>query len=187
LPHLAPPAPSTGLTAYLVVYNALSCLAWSTILVLLLWHIFDGQASTPFKTSTTGVAPTAASLAAKVRQVLVQLQLLLARVLPSAIVHEPAVRSPTSSLLAGIQARLRAAGYTSVGPLVKVVQTAAVLEVVHAALGWVRSPVGTTAAQVASRLWSVWAVAEQFPSVRLSSLPRPGRHYSRADPSSLAD
>lgn len=41
------------------------------------------------------------------------------------------------------------------------------MEIVHALLGWVRSPVATTAAQVASRLWSVWAVAENFPSVSL--------------------
>ena len=44
--------------------------------------------------------------------------------------------------------------------MVKVTQSLAVLEVVHAALGWVRSPVATTAMQVASRLWSVWGVVE---------------------------
>ena len=42
------------------------------------------------------------------------------------------------------------------GPL-KIVQSAAILEVVHAALGLVRSPVVTTAIQVASRLLLVWA------------------------------
>ena len=37
-----------------------------------------------------------------------------------------------------------------------VVQTAAVLEVLHALLGLVNAPVGPTAAQVASRLLLVW-------------------------------
>jgi very-long-chain (3R)-3-hydroxyacyl-CoA dehydratase len=40
----------------------------------------------------------------------------------------------------------------------KAVQTAAVLEVVHSAIGFVRSPVGTTFMQVFSRVWTLWAV-----------------------------
>jgi very-long-chain (3R)-3-hydroxyacyl-CoA dehydratase len=47
--------------------------------------------------------------------------------------------------------------YGKAGVLLQVVQTAAALEVVHALLGLVRSPVGTTALQVASRLTLVWA------------------------------
>ena len=39
------------------------------------------------------------------------------------------------------------------------------LEVVHSAVGWVRSPVPTTLAQVASRVWTVWGVVEAEPSV----------------------
>lgn len=60
-------------------------------------------------------------------------------------------------------------------------QTLAVLEVVHAALGWVRSPLGTVASQVASRLWTVWGVVEAAPEIvrrrsRCPPLmpPRPG-------------
>lgn len=49
-----------------------------------------------------------------------------------------------------------------VGSVVAVVQSLAILEVVHAALGWVRSPVPTTAIQVASRLFMVWAVSERY-------------------------
>lgn len=50
-----------------------------------------------------------------------------------------------------------AALYGKVGLLLQVVQSAAALEVVHALVGLVRSPVGTTALQVASRLMLVWA------------------------------
>ncbi|CAH0478146.1 unnamed protein product [Peronospora belbahrii] len=40
----------------------------------------------------------------------------------------------------------------------KVVQTMAVMEIVHAALGFVRSPLGSTLMQVSSRLWLVWII-----------------------------
>ncbi|GAA5880786.1 hypothetical protein JCM3774_005748 [Rhodotorula dairenensis] len=52
-----------------------------------------------------------------------------------------------------------------VGEVVKWVQTSALLEVAHAATGLVRSPLGTTVAQVASRLALVWGVCEIFPEV----------------------
>ncbi|EAL20702.1 hypothetical protein CNBE0670 [Cryptococcus deneoformans B-3501A] len=55
--------------------------------------------------------------------------------------------------------------YHSLGWWTKWTQTLAVLEVVHAALGWVRSPVGTVASQVASRLWTVWGVVEAAPEI----------------------
>ncbi|KAK9475173.1 tyrosine phosphatase-like protein [Dipodascopsis tothii] len=43
------------------------------------------------------------------------------------------------------------------------VQTGALLEVVHAAVGLVRSPLATTAIQVASRILLVWGVVYLFP------------------------
>ena len=52
--------------------------------------------------------------------------------------------------------------YEAVGPITAYVQSFAILEVVHALLGWVRSPVPTTAMQVSSRLFLVWGVAEPF-------------------------
>lgn len=51
------------------------------------------------------------------------------------------------------------------GNWVKFTQTLAVLDVVHAALGLVKSNVGTAASQVFSRLWAVWAVVEMVPEV----------------------
>ncbi|KAI5478399.1 protein tyrosine phosphatase [Pseudohyphozyma bogoriensis] len=56
-------------------------------------------------------------------------------------------------------------GSADFGTLTKWVQTAAVLEVVHSALGLVRSGFGTTLAQVFSRILLVWYVAEQYPIV----------------------
>ncbi|KAH6564989.1 hypothetical protein BASA50_001612 [Batrachochytrium salamandrivorans] len=47
------------------------------------------------------------------------------------------------------------ASYASVGHLLSIVQLCALLEVVHAFVGAVKSPVGTTAMQVASRLFLI--------------------------------
>lgn len=48
----------------------------------------------------------------------------------------------------------------------KVVQTLAVLEIVHAAVGLVRSPLSSTIMQVSSRLWLVWGINVLCPSSR---------------------
>lgn len=55
--------------------------------------------------------------------------------------------------------------FHGLGQATKYTQTLAIMEVVHAALGLVRSPVMTVASQVASRLWAVWGVVEMVPSV----------------------
>ncbi|KAI9480483.1 MAG: tyrosine phosphatase-like protein [Benjaminiella poitrasii] len=52
-----------------------------------------------------------------------------------------------------------------VWPSLQYVQTAALMEVVHAMLGLVRTPVMTTAMQVASRLFLVWAVNAPLPEI----------------------
>ncbi|KAF8972977.1 PTPLA-domain-containing protein [Flammula alnicola] len=60
--------------------------------------------------------------------------------------------------------------FSRVGATTAFVQTFAILEVVHALLGWVRSPLQTTVMQVSSRLFLVWGIAEQFPAVRSNPL-----------------
>ena len=51
----------------------------------------------------------------------------------------------------------------------KVLQTAALLEVVHAALGLVRSPLATTALQVFARLLVLWGIVALSPAAAASS------------------
>lgn len=63
--------------------------------------------------------------------------------------------------------------YNVVGGTTASVQTAAVLEILHVLLGFVRSPLSTTAIQVASRLFSVWGIAACFLSVSPRSFPLP--------------
>lgn len=56
-----------------------------------------------------------------------------------------------------------------VGEFTKWTQTLALLEVVHSALGLVRSPLPTTVMQVSSRLLLIWAVVNRYPSSTASS------------------
>ncbi|CAO3597947.1 unnamed protein product [Absidia cylindrospora] len=50
-------------------------------------------------------------------------------------------------------------------PLLQVVQTAALFEVFHSVVGWVRAPFMTTLMQVLSRLLLVWGVNYLFPEI----------------------
>ncbi|KAF2762750.1 protein tyrosine phosphatase [Pseudovirgaria hyperparasitica] len=52
---------------------------------------------------------------------------------------------------------------------VRLVQTGALLEVVHSLVGLVRAPLFTTLMQVASRLLLVWGIAYTFPSATAQS------------------
>ncbi|KAF0555486.1 PTPLA-domain-containing protein [Gigaspora margarita] len=56
--------------------------------------------------------------------------------------------------------------YDRVGWPLLIVQTGAILELVHVIFGFVRSPLLTTAFQVASRLFLVWGVVDIFPEVQ---------------------
>lgn len=53
--------------------------------------------------------------------------------------------------------------YKAVEFPLKVSQTAAIMEVVHSMVGLVRSPVGITAMQVASRIWCLWGIVVAAP------------------------
>ena len=59
----------------------------------------------------------------------------------------------------------------AVFPLLKITQTLALVEVVHAATGLVRSSPMTTALQVASRLFIVWGVLNHLPGNNCISEP----------------
>lgn len=92
------------------------------------------------------------------------LKSLLGSVIKSSLpttIHTPA---HTPSALHSLFDRARST-YTAVGWQTKMVQSFAILEVIHSLLGWVRSPVTTTAMQVASRFTLVWGIAGQYEAV----------------------
>ncbi|XP_041360875.1 very-long-chain (3R)-3-hydroxyacyl-CoA dehydratase 2-like [Gigantopelta aegis] len=59
--------------------------------------------------------------------------------------------------------------YKEVNALLKIVQTAAILEIVHCAVGFVRSNVLLTAIQVYSRVFVVWAVIHSVSIVQVNN------------------
>ncbi|KAK7472626.1 hypothetical protein VKT23_000739 [Stygiomarasmius scandens] len=162
----APPVPpksskkatSTAVKYYLFAYNTLSALGWSYILIFTLIHIFniDGKSSTV----PAGAAPTASSILSRVFSSVPYLKSTvsvsnLESRLPSYLV--PFLRRSTTT-------------FGRVGTATALVQSCALLEVVHVLLGWVRSPLQTTVMQVSSRLFLVWGIVEQFEATRTNPL-----------------
>ncbi|KAF9529320.1 tyrosine phosphatase-like protein, partial [Crepidotus variabilis] len=133
-----------ALKAYLVAYNVLSTLGWGYILTLTLIHIFNLD-----RKSDSLPSPALKDKPWLSRQ----------------FSSSSSVGASLPGVLQPIYQRATTT-YSRVGSQTTFVQSFAILEVVHALLGWVRSPIQTTAMQVASRLFLVWGVTEQFPEVR---------------------
>ncbi|KAH9036752.1 PTPLA-domain-containing protein [Lactarius deliciosus] len=135
--------PAPLIQAYLVAYNLLSAAGWSLVLYQTLAHLFGAPQQPPQHDS------------------------LLATIKASAAPPFVWVPSLLPASLAPLYTRA-CTTYDAVGTTTARVQTAAALEVLHVLLGLVRSPLPTTAVQVASRLFSVWAIAARFPSAQRS-------------------
>ncbi|GJE94430.1 PTPLA-domain-containing protein [Phanerochaete sordida] len=128
-----PKGPSPLLKAYLVAYNLVSAAGWAYVLFGAAAHLLDGRAP---GTPAGWLAPRFAAGHAL----------------------EAYVPAGLAPLL-----RRAAATHAAVGARTAAVQTLAVLEVVHALLRWVRSPLPTVGMQVFSRLFVVWGVVHFFP------------------------
>jgi very-long-chain (3R)-3-hydroxyacyl-CoA dehydratase len=136
----APKQQHWAVRSYLIVFNLVSFFGWCLILSSLIKHIVIGPQTASYPITF------ASRTLAKFRPI---------RVFFTSTY--PNVPAPVSLLLQRASQVMM-----HLGGLVAFVQSLAVLEVVHAALGWVRSPVPTTAIQVASRLFLVWAVTERY-------------------------
>ncbi|KAJ7681947.1 PTPLA-domain-containing protein [Mycena polygramma] len=138
---------------YLLAYNVLTALGWAYILLLTLTHLFnlDGKSSKPAAVST---APSTFTR-------------LVSSFFKFGLVFTIESRLPT--FLQPVYRRSMTT-YSRVGGVVAIVQTCAILEVAHTLLGWVQSPLQMTAMQVASRLWIVWGIVQQFDVARTSPL-----------------
>ncbi|KAF8499605.1 PTPLA-domain-containing protein [Russula emetica] len=134
--------PTLLIKAYLVTYNLLSAAGWSFVLYRTISHLSALQ--------STQHAPI--SLLAGLKAT------------PSPFLWIP---SFIPANLVPLYQRA-CTTYDAVGATTASVQTAAVLEILHVLLGFVRSSLATTTIQVASRLFSVWAIAACFPSAQNS-------------------
>ncbi|SNX81318.1 related to PHS1 - essential 3-hydroxyacyl-CoA dehydratase of the ER membrane [Melanopsichium pennsylvanicum] len=133
-----PPAP---IRYYLVFFNFLSFFGWVIVLSTLVKHLALGPQ--PFSPPVK----LAADILSRFRLVKIGIVKSYSHLFPERIAQ--LVERASNS-------------HTFVGSVVALVQSLAVLEVIHAAIGWVRSPVATTAIQVASRLFMVWGVTERY-------------------------
>lgn len=134
--------PSTPIRYYLILFNLVSFFGWVLILTSTIKHLAFGpqSPSLPLHYSTKLIHPFRSL---KILQI------------------NPQNHLPP--FLANLHLNAQTL-QQFVSPLLAVVQSLAILEIVHAALGWVRSPVPTTTIQVASRLFLVWGVTERYPS-----------------------
>ncbi|OCH88253.1 PTPLA-domain-containing protein [Obba rivulosa] len=157
--HEPPPRPKkqgppTLVKFYLLAYNILSALGWFYILLITVTHLFNLDGAH----NAASVSPSPFAQ-------------LLARI-PLARPARTAVGKLEEYLPAAFTPVLRRAAttYARVGWQTTIVQSFAVLEVLHVLLGWVRSPLGTTLAQVASRLYLVWGITYLFDNTRTHPL-----------------
>lgn len=151
------PGPAPLLKYYLVAYNLLSALAWLYVLTCTVVHVFALDQKYPELRRAIPYFPppsTRSSSVLRGRSPFPPWARDLERYLPGEWV--PALRRAATT-------------YERVGWQTTIVQTFAVLEVVHSVLGWVRSPLVTVMMQVASRYYSVWGVTFLFPNVRRMS------------------
>ncbi|EKM54601.1 uncharacterized protein PHACADRAFT_258569 [Phanerochaete carnosa HHB-10118-sp] len=134
-PARGPKGPSPFLKAYLVAYNLVNAAGWLYVFVGAVAHL-AGNGGAP-----TGASARFASLFAQAHA--------LEQYVPASLV--PLLRRAATT-------------HSAVGTRTIVIQTLAILDVVHSLLGWVRSPLVTVAMQIASRLFIVWGIGYFFPN-----------------------
>ncbi|EIN11632.1 PTPLA-domain-containing protein [Punctularia strigosozonata HHB-11173 SS5] len=156
--------PTTGVKYYLVTYNVLSALGWSYVLIVTLIHVF--RLDTP-QSTTSNAAEQAKSALQRLLELILSYIPFLPK--PRTVVIKEHLRTRLPVALWPYIDRA-ASAFWRVGKQTAFVQSFAALEVVHVLLGWVRSPLVTTAIQVASRLWLVWGICDQYESARTSPL-----------------
>ncbi|KZV95014.1 PTPLA-domain-containing protein [Exidia glandulosa HHB12029] len=146
---------SQAVAYYLTAYNVLSALAWTYILVATSIHLAG-------LTQTAKVVVPPQTATSVFSRFLANVPFLR----PAAPVSVQ-VESHIPAWLHPLVDRAKTT-YAAVGPQTALVQSFAVLEILHVYLRWVRSPLQTTAIQVASRLILVWGIAEQYSGARES-------------------
>jgi very-long-chain (3R)-3-hydroxyacyl-CoA dehydratase len=146
-----------------MLYNALSCLGWAYVLVVTYLHLTNVPLPEIFDSTSQG-APAFSfhALVEYIRELFEEL-----------VKEAKGLLVPSNNLLTAAAIPLQLLGvynrmittYDVVGGAVAIVQTAAVLEVVHSISGLVKSPIPTAVIQVYSRLFLVWGVTQKYEQV----------------------
>lgn len=137
-----------------MIYNAYSAVAWLYPLVITILHLYG--------ITQSKISHSAAPSIVK--------EVLVGGLPPMTLGYGPANAAaihkyPWAPAVLQKVLKRSESTFAIVGSEVQFIQTCAVLEILHSALGWVRSPLGTVMSQVASRLILVWGIAPWFPSV----------------------
>jgi len=153
---------------YLILYNALSCLGWAYILVLTYLHLTN--VPLPEILRSNSESPSTFSfqaLAEYVRELAEE----LAREAKSLLIssHNPFIATIIPPQLLDVYNRMTTT-HDIVGGAVAIVQTAAVLEIIHSISNLVKSPLPTAIIQVYSRLFLVWGVTRKYEQSRYNAL-----------------
>ncbi|WWC93110.1 uncharacterized protein L201_008076 [Kwoniella dendrophila CBS 6074] len=139
----------TPVKIYLLAYNGISALLWGHLLYITLLFLF-----TP-RTTTETLKNASASTSSIFDSI------------TNIFNSKPNnVKQPIEQLINHLSGSYN---FKNLGYKTKFIQSLAILEIFHTALGLVKSPLGTVASQVASRLWTVWGVVEAVPEVSHSS------------------
>ena len=150
------------ITSYLVVYNTVSLLCWGVVLFKTVSFIIN-RPTIPHLDNTK-VLPTTAS--AKLSSLLSLGATKIQHSVSRSHGTTAGIPIPPTDLVSKLKTYLGGSYvYEELGPWVVLTQTGALLEIVHALLGWVRSSAFTVTMQVASRIWMVWGIVETRPEV----------------------
>ncbi|CCA76030.1 hypothetical protein PIIN_10030 [Serendipita indica DSM 11827] len=164
---------------YLMAYNSLNFILWSYLLVLVSAHLLEPTPPatvlnpTPGPTNTAGTASQ--TLGAYLKNLFTPFSHI--KTTPTGFSTVTSTKANalqkgtnylTSLLHAFVERSRTTYSARGIGVYTFIIQSLALLEVVHSALGLVKSPVQTTAMQVASRLAVVWWFVEGQPTARIT-------------------
>ena len=153
---------------YIILYNTVTAILWSYLLLLVFYHLFFAPMA---RTSPLNPIPQVATYPTASSFIRYHLQNIFSLSTPSATSPASKATAGVTSALGGIVFALVEKARTTysscgIGIYTAFVQSAAILEVVHALFGWTKSPLVTTIMQVSSRLIIVWWVGEGYETVR---------------------
>jgi hypothetical protein len=152
---------------YLILYNTVTTLLWSHLLILVFSHLFLAPVA---KSAPLNPVPQAATYSTATSFIRSHLQ----NIFP---LSTPPPTSPAAKAAAGVKLRLGGIAFAlvekarttyssrGIGIYAALIQSAAIYEVVHAWLGLTKSPLVTTIMQVASRLIVIWWIGEGYETV----------------------
>ena len=152
---------------YLILYNTATALLWSNLLILVFLHLFFAPLAKSVPLNPIPQVATYTTASSFIRSH-------LQKVFPLSM---PPPTTPAAKAAAGVKLKLGGivfalvekarATYSSrgIGVYAAFVQSAAILEVVHAWFGWTKSSLVTTMMQVASRLIVIWWIGEGYETV----------------------